>query len=108
MNREKIILDIQALKDEQKALKDKENMLWEMLNLSGPGNEVYESVVLQVSEVSRFNAATAKKNLDKNTLDKISKFVPDSALAKATLDEDEYKILCCNQSLKRDIKIVKE
>lgn len=108
MNREKILLDIQRLRDEQKALKSEEDRLWELLAITSPGNEVYDSVVLKVNEVSRFNAKTAERNLDADTLTSISKMTPDSALAKAVLDEDTYKVMCCNQSLTKTINIVKD
>lgn len=108
MNREKIILEINNLREEQKRLKALEEEKWELLNINTPGNEVYDNVILKVTEVSRFNAATATKNLDKDVLKKVSKMTPDSKLAKAVLDEDSYKILCCNQSITKTIKIVKE
>ena len=108
MNREKIILDIKKLKDEQAALKKEENRLWELLNINSPGNEVYDNVILKVTETSRFNADTARKNLDEDTLERISKMTPDSNLAKGFLDEDTYKITCCNQSFTKTISIVKD
>ena len=109
MNREKVIKKIKSLKDEQKRLKAQEDELWDMLALSGPQPpEVYDDVILKVTEVSTWNEKTAIRNLDPDTLKRVSKMKPDSALAKATLDEDTYKILCCNQSLKRVIEEVKE
>lgn len=108
MNRESIILKIKEIKDQQTALKAQEEELWEALGPLSIGSEVHDNVILKVSEQSRFNAATAKRNLDKDTLKSISKLTPDSALAKAVLDEDEFKILCCNQSIIRKIEIVKD
>lgn len=109
MNRAKIVAEIHRLKEEQKAAKAREDELWDLLEISGPQEpEVFEDYILKVTERSTWNEKTALRNLDPETLAKVSKMKPDLALAKATLDEDTYKILCCNQSITRTIELVKD
>lgn len=87
-----LLLQLQALKEEksaiEKRIKDVESALADV---------EYDDYVLPNGYVAvvapnvRFNAATAKKNLDPDTFATICKPKPDAALAKALLEEDYYK-----------------
>lgn len=48
--------------------------------------------ILKVTRTRRFDEATAKRNLPPHLFNMILKKKPDSALAKATLDKDEYAL----------------
>lgn len=109
MNREKIVSRIGEIKAEEKRLKAELNELWDALEITGPQDpEVYGNYILKVTERSTFSADTANRNLPSDQLEKICISKPDSRLAKAHLDEDTYKILCCTQSLTRTVEPVKD
>lgn len=108
-NREKTLARILELQNETKRIKAEMDNLWEKLEISGPQDpEVYSDFVLKVTERSTFNAGTAKRNLSPEQLAQISTLQPDHRLAKVHLDEDSYKILCCNQSITRKIDPVED
>lgn len=48
--------------------------------------------ILKVTRTKRFDEATAKRNLPPHLFSLILKKKPDSALAKAQLDEDQYAL----------------
>ena len=108
LNRSKVIAEIHDLKERQKADKKREEELWEMLNLSKPLDqpETYDDYILNVEERSRFNAKTARANLTPEQFESILERVPTSGLAKIMLDDETYKIACCNQYLVRTIEKV--
>lgn len=110
LNRAKVIAEIHELKQVQKDAEEREKALWEMLNISKPlaQPEVYDDYILKVEERSRFNAKTARANLSKEEFESILEKVPTTAKAKLVLDEETYKIACCNQYLVRTIEKVTE
>lgn len=110
LNRAKVIAEIHELKKIKKDAEDREKVLWEMLNISKPlaQPEVYDDFILNVEERSRFNAKTARANLSKEDFESILEKVPTSGKAKLMLDEETYKIACCNQYLVRTVEKVEE
>ena len=64
--------------------------------------------ILRVTPNRRFDAATAKKALTEDEYAGILKLTPNSALAKATLDDDLYRACQRDYGLRRTIVRVED
>ena len=82
-----MVARIFQLRAEAKALEAEAKELAASLGEQTPDNYVVGDYLVRVSRTVRFDAATAKRNLTKKEFEAIQKRVPDSALAKAVLDE---------------------
>ena len=99
MNVEQAVNELAEVRSLMKELRDREAKAKEVINENlSLGATPVGNYIVKITETSRWNEATAMRNLDADTLDQISKKKPDSKLAQAILDPDTYKIACCNQS----------
>jgi hypothetical protein len=89
--RDKTIRRIGLLRASIKAQQEEVNDLLASLGALEVGRSVHGDWILDVSPTKRFDAATAKKNLTPEQYESILKPTPNSALAKALLDEDYDK-----------------
>lgn len=64
--------------------------------------------ILKVTRTKRFDEATAKRNLPQHLFSLILKKKPDSALAKAVLDEDQYALCQREYGLTKRIEKVED
>lgn len=104
MSPEDIVDRIGDVKQEIKELEAREQELWDQLGELEVGQSVTGSRFgLTVSANVRFDAATAKRNLTKKQFEAICKMTPNSALAKAVLEEDYHKTQRTS-GVKRDVK----
>ena len=97
MNKEQTIQKIQSLREEEKDLSNKldalkqERSAYEDSLGFDTGTHAVGDFIVDVKPTVRFDAATAKANLDKKYYDAICESKPSSALAKKILTGYEYE-----------------
>lgn len=96
------------LKKQIEALEEERRELLDSLGELTPDKYVAGDYILVVSENKRFDEATAKRNLPPHLFEMILKRKPDSALAKAQLEADEYALCQKQFAPKREIKRVED
>lgn len=89
---EAVVARAGRIKEQIKALEDEYTELLDSLGNLPIDSYVYGEWILKVQPNRRFDAVTAKKNLTPEQYESILKPTPNSALAKALLDEDTYAL----------------
>ena len=88
----KTVAQIARLQREKAALEAQIEELYGTLGDLEERNYPAGEYILKVTRTRRFDEATAKRNLPSHLFDMILKRKPDSTLAKAVLDADEYTL----------------
>ena len=90
------------LRAQAKALEAEAKELAESLGEAPVDSYVVGDYLVKVTRTKRFDAATAKRELTKKEFEAIQKRVPDSALAKALLD-DRYEL--CQKDYGQSVRV---
>lgn len=104
----KVIARAYQINREIKALQDEYKDLMSTLDDLTPDKYVAGDYVVVVTPNRRFDEATAKRNLPPHLFDLILKPKPDSGLAKANLEPDEYALCQRDYGVKKEIKRVED
>lgn len=103
--------ELNKVRQEKNALEKRESALKnELLSQLSTGDTIYDDIIVSVKERATFNEKEATRNLSSNPdiFAKVSRPKVDSAMAKAYLDEDTYKLTCCTLSHTITVKTVTE
>lgn len=94
------------IKAEIKALEEEYATLMDSLGELTPDKYVAGDFIVEVTPNRRFDEATAKRNLPPETFGRILKPKPDSGLAKALLDDEQYALCQRDYGVRKTIKKV--
>lgn len=99
---------VALLRQEAKFLNDKADELLNELGLNKPGVYISGDYLIKVRPTVRFDAPTAERNLSPEEFKSILKEKPDSALAKAVLGDDKYKMTQKTYGVTRTVERVED
>lgn len=105
---DRIVAEAARHKEQAKAHEETAKALLDSLGELAIDDYVAGNFILRVSPNRRFEAATAKRNLTPEEFEAILKLTPDSALAKAVLDPETYRLCQREYEPKRTIVRVED
>lgn len=102
----KIVARAYQIKAQIKSLEEDYKNLLDSLGELTPDKYVAGDFIVEVTPNRRFDEATAKRNLPPETFGRILKPKPDSGLAKALLDDEQYALCQRDYGVRKTIKKV--